>query len=202
LLASLLASLPAHALYKVVGPDGKVTYTDQPPTAAFVHRLHLVLRGGGSEGAGDAALPFELRQIAQRYPVTLYTSDSCEPCDAGRQMLRERGIPFSERTVSTNEDGATLNRLTGGNAVPSVSIGTQVLRGFQLTDWSSYLDAAGYPKTSRLPAGYPAPQRQPLTARQSAPVNAPAAAPVNAPAPAPAPAPAARPADNPAGIRF
>jgi glutaredoxin len=199
LLASLLASLPAHALYKVVGPDGKVTYTDQPPTSAQNKVQSVNQRGGGSEEDSGPALPFELRQVAQRYPVTLYTADKCSGCDAGRQLLRDRGIPYSERTVSTAEDIAALGRLTGGTDVPVVSIGTQVLRGFQRADWSSYLDVAGYPKTSKLPAGYPAAQRQPLTVKQAAPEPAPERA--AAPAPAPAPAPAA-PADNPAGIRF
>ena len=30
--AASLALTPAFALYKVVGPDGKITYTDRPPT--------------------------------------------------------------------------------------------------------------------------------------------------------------------------
>ena len=31
---AVLTALPAAALYKVVGPDGKVTYTDRPPAPA------------------------------------------------------------------------------------------------------------------------------------------------------------------------
>jgi glutaredoxin len=200
LLASLLASLPAHALYKVVGPDGKVTYTDQPPTSVQNKVQSVGERGGATEGDGGAALPFELRQVAQRYPVTLYTTEKCAACDSGRQLLRERGIPYSERTVSSGEDVEALQRLTGSTDVPMVSIGAQVLRGFQGSDWTTYLDLAGYPKASKLPAGYPAARAQPLTARQIAPPNAPATP--QAPSPQPAPAPAPRPADNPAGIRF
>lgn len=200
LLASLLASLPAHALYKVVGPDGKVTYTDQPPTSAQNKVQPVNERGGGAEGGG-AALPFELRQVAQRYPVTLYTTEKCPACDSGRQLLKDRGIPYSERTVSSGEDTDALQRATGGTDVPAVSIGPQVLRGFQRGDWSSYLDAAGYPKTSKLPPGYPAARPQPLTAKQAAPTGAPAA-PEQAPAPQPVPAAAPAPAENPAGIRF
>lgn len=201
LLASLLASLPAHALYKVVGPDGKITYTDQPPTSVQNKVQSVNERGGGAEGDGGAALPFELRQVVQRYPVTLYTADKCAACDSGRQLLRERGIPYSERTVTSGEDVDALERLTGSTAVPILSIGSQLMRGYQRSDWSAYLDAAGYPKTSKLPAGYPAARAEPLTARQITPV-APAAAPQPAPSPAPAPLPAPAPADNPAGIRF
>ena len=38
-----------------------------------------------------------------RFPVTLYTSTNCAPCGAGRTLLASRGIPFSERTVATND---------------------------------------------------------------------------------------------------
>ena len=37
--AALLASLPAQALYKVVSPDGRVTYTDTPPAASAGTRV-------------------------------------------------------------------------------------------------------------------------------------------------------------------
>jgi hypothetical protein len=44
-----------------------------------------------------------------------------------------------------------------------------VLRGSQREDWMSYLDAAGYPKESRLPANFPTARPTPLTeARQHA----------------------------------
>ena len=42
-------------------------------------------------GVAEGALPFELRQAASRYPVTLYTAATCIPCDNGRQMLQQRG---------------------------------------------------------------------------------------------------------------
>jgi glutaredoxin len=198
LLASLFAAVPAHALYKVVGPDGKITYTDQPPTDTQ-NKVQPVKSGPGS-GAAASNLPYELRQIVQRYPVVLYATATCAPCDSGRQLLQERGIPYTERVVgATREDNEALARLTGGGGIPSLSVGGQVLRGFLRDDWSSYLDLAGYPKTSQLPNGYVA-QKQPLLERNT---PAPAAQP-SAPAPAPqtpAPAPAATP-DNPSGIRF
>ena len=36
---ALLAALPSQALYKVVGPDGKVTYTDTPPPPSSGSRV-------------------------------------------------------------------------------------------------------------------------------------------------------------------
>ena len=36
---ALLSAPPAFALYKVVGPDGRVTYTDRPPAIAGGERV-------------------------------------------------------------------------------------------------------------------------------------------------------------------
>lgn len=93
LSTALFAALPVHAQYKVIGPDGKVTYTDRVPGAG--DGKVTAINGRGGAAATDAGLPLELRQPASRYPVTLYvTSGSCDPCDTARQMLRGRGIPL------------------------------------------------------------------------------------------------------------
>ena len=192
LMAVFSSQITAQQLYRSVGPDGKVTFSDQPSSGAKVTSG----RGGSSaEGASGAGLPFELRTVAQKFPVTLYTSKECAPCDAGRTMLRARGIPFSERTVDSAEDAASLKRISGDASLPLATVGGQQMKGFSESEWAQTLDLAGYPKSSQLPSGYRNPAPSPLVAR-AAPSPAPAPA-VAAPAPAAAPAPS-----NPAGIRF
>ena len=158
---------PAMAQYKVTGPDGKVTYTDRAPNPTEAQVTSLGARA--VRQAAEPELPFELRQMASRYPVTLYvTSDACEPCNSGRQMLRQRGIPFNERVVKTAEDGEALEKLTGAREAPTLKIGSQILRGYAAESWGAYLDAAGYPRTSRLPANYEYPAVQPLVEQRTA----------------------------------
>lgn len=199
LLLLAAGAAPAQTVYRHVDKSGKVTFSDQPPAA---DAQPAAPRGGAAGGAGPA-LPYELRQVAQRYPVTIYTGDECGPCGAGRSLLVTRGIPFEERTVKSNEDIQALQRLSGGQpSLPILSIGSQQLKGFSDAEWSQYLDAAGYPKSAQLPAGYRNPPAQPLVAVQAAPA-APAAPAAAAPAPAPAPAAANGPTpSNPAGIKF
>ena len=55
--AALLAAVPAHALYKVVAPDGKVTYTDTPPPASS--GMKVIQLTGSANVAADIALPIE-----------------------------------------------------------------------------------------------------------------------------------------------
>lgn len=197
---------PACALYKVVGPDGKVSYTDRPATTSG-EKVIGINPDGPATGSGEAvspALPLALRQVAGKFPVVLYVSTpECEPCNSGRQFLRQRGIPYSEHSIMTAEDADAMQRLTGGKEVPTLSVGSQVLRGYSTSEWSQYLDAAGYPATSALPPGYKAAAATPLTPPR--PTTLAPAPRVITPAPAAqAPSaqdPAGTPA-NPAGIRF
>ncbi|MBW8721125.1 MAG: glutaredoxin family protein [Polaromonas sp.] len=192
----------AQQVYRIVGPDGKVTFSDQPPPAASNAKVNAATPGGGG-AAASAGLPFELRQVAAKYPVTLYTGNNCGPCGAARNLLTSRGIPFSERTITTNDDIQALQRLSGDASVPFATVGSQQLKGFSDSEWTQFLNAAGYPATSVLPASYRAPAPTPLVA-----VNAPpAAAGGNGAGPAarpsvPAPPPIEAPVSNPSGIKF
>lgn len=197
-LALAFFTLPSHALYKVVAPDGTVTYTDRPPAASVGRPVARGQTAAGDTAAAMASLPIELRQTVARFPVTLYSSADCAPCESGRRMLQGRGVPFTERRVSNEDDAEALNRLTGGRSVPTLTIGGQALRGFAEGDWQSYLDAAGYPRESQLPRGYQAPAATPLVERQPE-------APPPVARPAPPPEPIAAPpttAPSPTGIRF
>jgi glutaredoxin len=194
LLAAPLAQAQSQAQYKVVGPDGRITYTDRHDA---VPGSRVVPLGRESAPPEAVPLPLELRQISARFPVTLYSSGDCAPCDSGRRLLQQRGIPYAERVVSSEEDLAALQRLTGSRSVPALTIGAQVLRGYLESDWQSYLDAANYPSTSKLPRDYPVPASTPLVAR--APAADTARPTLSAPA---EPLPAAREPAPPAGLRF
>lgn len=206
LLAAAASMAPAHAqIFRIVGPDGKVTFSDKPPTATEAKVVPSAAAPSGAAGTGTS-LPFALRQVTAKYPVVLYTSAKCAPCDAARSYLSGRGIPMAEKTVSTQVDLEALQRLSGATTLPFMTIGAQQLKGFAESEWSQYLDAAGYPKSSQLPAGFKNAGPAPLVTVQTdavAPVaaNAPEAAPPPAAAPAAAPAPAPGPS-NPAGIKF
>lgn len=203
-LASLCLALPAAAqIYRSVDAQGRVTFSDQPPAA------DQAAPGSADAAAPQAAsgsLPYALRQTMQRYPVELYTSSGCAPCDSGRQQLQARGIPFTEKTVETASDIDALHQLGSNGQLPVLRIGQQSLTGHSETQWAQYLDAAGYPKSSQLPRSWTPPAPSPLAPAVSVVAETPAsAAEPDQAAPAPEATPAITPqADpgNPAGIRF
>jgi glutaredoxin len=171
------AAVGALAQYKIVGPDGKVTYTDKPPTPQDIRP------GTGTPAqSGTGGLPFETRQAMTKYPVTLFTTKNCPGCDQARQSLRQRGVPFSEYSVATNDDYAALQARFGGTSLPVVLIGSQSMKGYSSNDLQSYLDAAGYPAQAHL-VGYNWAPASPLAPRSA---NAPVAAATDANRPAPA----------------
>jgi len=191
--ALLLAGAAQAQMYRHIGPDGRVTYSDRPP----VFGARPISTIGPEDSPADTGLPYQIHQIAQNYPVTLYTSSGCEACNAGRNLLIHRGIPFHEKTVQSNDDITALRQLSGGNNLPVLTIGEQRLSGYSDQDWNRYLDAAGYPKISQLPDTYQRPPATPLAA--AAPVavlQSPAPAAATAVAPQ-SPAPVAAPAEAP-----
>jgi glutaredoxin len=192
---------PAQTIYRIVEPDGRIIFSDRPPAANAKATILGADGRSNDNGAATTELPFELRQAISKYPVMLYTGDNCEPCNAGRSLLRTRGIPFTERTITTAKDVEALQAMGSDATVPILSIGSQRLKGFSGGEWNDYLSAAGYPQNSLLPPGYRNPPAAPL-------VPLPEAAPPTAqPAPppvqdtAPPPPPVVTP-ENPAGIIF
>lgn len=196
--ATFLLPSPSHAqVYRVVGPDGKVTFSDKAPVDPQTKPTTGMATGVAASG-NVGNLPYALQQVATKYPVTLYTGNDCNPCGSGRAMLLARGVPFTEKTVNSNDDIQTLQRLSGETALPFLTIGSQQLKGFSDTEWTQYLNAAGYPASSALPANYRAPAPSPLVlVKAAAPAGAAPA--VKAPA---VPTVPVTPISSASGIRF
>lgn len=161
--AALLCSVAVHSqtVYRIVGPDGRVTFSDKPPTAEQGKVVPSSQSGQADSSA--SALPFELKSVAARYPVTLYTSKDCSICDSGRNILKSRGIPFAEKVVDSSDDISLFKTINSASTVPFLTVGNQKIQGFSDSEWNQYLDAAGYPKTSVLPASYRQSAASPLS---------------------------------------
>lgn len=202
LSACLAQAATAQTIYRSVGPDGRQTFSDRELGSA-----RAAVSGIGALAPAPAdVLPYALREVQARFPVTLYSAGNCEPCASARALLTIRGVPFTELTVQTSADVQALQALSGQDVLPFATIGRQHVSGFAADEWRQYLDAAGYPQTSALPANY-----RPAAPRALAPVTpaAPAAAaqpPVAAgrgapPMPPPSSGSRVTPT-NPAGLSF
>ena len=195
IIITATVDLHAQQVYKSIDKNGRVTYSEVPPLPSSGDKLT-------GESVANPSLPYTLQQIVSRYPVTLYSAENCAPCISARLMLTQRGVPFTERTIASNEDIEAYKRINGDTSLPLATIATQQLKGYEESEWTKYLDAAGYPKSSALPRNYRNPEATSLTPKKAAEKAEKEVAEKPATArPAPAPVPQA-PNNNPAGIKF
>ncbi|MDQ2820369.1 MAG: glutaredoxin family protein [Pseudomonadota bacterium] len=188
----------AQQMYKWKDDQGVVHYSDTPPPP---HEKRVEMKDFSSATAPmtpAVPLPYALAQAVKNNPVTLYTSSDCVPCDQARAALRDRGVPFSEKTVSNDADRAKLADAGGGSAVPFITVGSKKLVGYGADELQGALTAATYPLTKRLPPGY---QNPPI--RSAAPAGIPVAAAKKLPVPDDdQPVLQESPPPSPTGIRF
>ena len=125
---------------------GKTVFSDQPPPPG----VKLLETKEGKASANDRQLPFATRQALEKYPVTLITTANCtEVCADARAMLNGRGIPFSEKLLSTQEEVDEMAKQLGTTSfVPSLKVGSQKFAGYEAGAWNNLLDLAGYPKSA------------------------------------------------------
>ncbi|MES2114442.1 MAG: glutaredoxin family protein [Pseudomonadota bacterium] len=169
----LLGAGPAGAqVYKWVDGKGVTHYSDTPPpTAPAGTKVEIKSFDTGPQ----AELPQELAEAVRHRPVTLYSTSPCDICDQARAMLRARGIPYTEKTVTTPEDRAVLNRAGGNGHLPLLLVGRTKQIGYEQNSWDVLLSDAGYPTQNMLPPDYrqappvpAAPPPQPSAKEQAA----------------------------------
>jgi len=147
-LAALVAT-PAYAtkLYRWVDQYGNVSYQDQPPPdgAKQVEEKNMSDRGGS--GSSDPAIA----EAAAKSPVTLYVVSRCSSCDEARAYLKKRNVPFSEVDVSERNPQAQeeMRKKVGDLAVPTITVGSKVMKGYMESLLEGELDQAGYPKLQK-----------------------------------------------------
>jgi len=153
-LAAASMPLAAAQLYQWKDAQGRTVYSDQPPPPDVRNAQQKSFKGSVIE-VGES---YSTKTAREKYPVTLYASACGAPCDQARQLLAERGIPYSGKDPQASPEAqAELQKLTGQLRVPVLVVGSDKITGFGTHQWQGMLDRAGYPK-SAPPGSKPAPQ--------------------------------------------
>ena len=164
-LAVASTPLAAAQLYQWKDAQGRTVYSDQPPPTSVRNAQQKSFKGNFIE-IGES---YSARTAREKHPVTLYASDCGAPCDQARQLLSERGVPFSNKDPQAHPEAqAELQKLTGRLSVPVLVVGSDKIDGFETGQWQAMLDKAGYPKTP-MPGAKPVPAAQPAAAPAPAP---------------------------------
>jgi len=130
--------------YRWVDPAGRTIISDTPPPA----QTKAIVQNNDAPDGGTS-LPFAVKKAMEAFPVTLYTAANCTTeCKQARDLLNGRGVPFSEKTLQKQEDIDELKQLVGDAYVPTLKVGNQRSRGYDVAGYNNLLDLAGYPKTA------------------------------------------------------
>lgn len=193
-LLLLCAGAASAGMYKWKDAAGVTHFTDTPPppTAQNVETKSYNTGGPAPE------LPAELAAAVKANPVTLYTTKSCDGCDRGRDLLRARGIPFHEKTVTSAADQTALKQAGGGEQLPFLLVGSNKMAGFEKSAWDGALTSAAYPANAMLPKNFQQAAAVPAGPRADASETASAARGKGKAAETPTPADE----NTPAGFRF
>lgn len=150
LLSLLSLSVHAESMYRWTDENGKVHYSDQPPSGNPKSVQEKNIGSGINSDPGQ--LPYGTQVAMKRSPVTLYSSTTCgDICAQAKALLTKRGIPFSEKNANDVTEAEKLKKLIGTLEVPVLIVGETKLRGLEEPAWHSALDVAGYPSTTLKP---------------------------------------------------
>lgn len=150
-LAAALISFAAHCgaqvLYKSIGPDGRVTYTDRPPAEGTIAKTMRV------EDLPNTALPTktlaELEQLRKSAPkvtvmptgVVLFSASWCGYCRLARGYLAQKGIEYQEVDVDTPAGKLAFVQAGGRGGVPLLIANGHKLRGFTVQAYDTLFAA-------------------------------------------------------------
>lgn len=133
-LAVVPLAANAQTLYKSVGTDGRVVYSDKPPTTGAVEKTMKLenLPVSVVPGAGPApktATPDTPQVATPRGDVVLYMATWCGYCKAAKAYLASKGIAYRELDIDTPSGKAAFSQL-GARGVPVLLTNGQKIAGF------------------------------------------------------------------------
>lgn len=127
----------ADNVYRSISPDGRVTYSDQPPTTGKIQTIFSF------ENLPASPVPEALRQDAEARikkrlasatsPTTgtyLYSASWCGYCSKAKAYLAGKGIPYQEIDIDTPDGKESYSAAGGGRGIPLLLRKGQRVQGF------------------------------------------------------------------------
>ena len=138
----------ADTLYKSVGPDGTVTYSDKPPAGNQVEKT-LEYTPGPASPLPDHVLQYKeelTKQAKQRATGAqstddtpqLFTASWCGFCRRAKAYLASKGISYTEHDIETPDGMAALVHFGGGRMVPILAWRGKRVQGFSETNYDAF----------------------------------------------------------------
>ena len=141
LAAALLAGATASAqtVYKSVGADGKIVYSDHAPTEGHLEKTMKFALASSALPASAASYMEHFRKthpagaepVAAGKGVTLYSAVWCGYCRKAKAWLGEHGVAYTDVDIDAPGGTAALAHASGGSTgVPVLVVDGRALTGF------------------------------------------------------------------------
>jgi glutaredoxin len=139
---SLASQTGVAQTYKWVDAQGRTHYGDRPPAEAKARPVTAAINTyTGAPVLNASGKPVA---AAARESLVIYTTPTCGYCTAAKAHMGRRGIPYTERDVTTSESYEREFRQKGGRGVPLIVAGSQTLNGYSPESLDQLLKGAGY----------------------------------------------------------
>ena len=151
LAAALLgATASAQTVYKSVGADGRIVYSDRAPTEG---RLEKTMKFELASSALPASAASYMEQFRKTHPagpaapaeargVTLYSAVWCGYCRKAKAWLGEHGVPYTDIDIDAPGGTAALAQATGGRSgIPVLVVDGHTLNGFSVGAYDAMFKA-------------------------------------------------------------
>lgn len=142
LLPAILVSRSAISdnVYRSISPDGRVVFSDHPPSAGKVQKVYSFDNLPASPVPGTVQryrLELETsmkKRLSAPSVLTantqLYSASWCGYCRKAKAYLGEKGIPYQEIDIDSPEGGQAFALAGGGGGIPLLLWKGQRVQGF------------------------------------------------------------------------
>ena len=154
-LLLIFVPLVTHAgsLYKSIGPDGGVVYSDQPPTTGKIEKTFTytnlpatplpesVIRYRDElQNSMKARLTGADKSSVSSGPV-LFTAAWCGYCRHAKAYLNEKSISFKEHDIDTPSGMSAFAAAEGGKGIPLLVLNGKKISGFSKASYDALFSA-------------------------------------------------------------
>jgi glutaredoxin len=147
LFASLSAvTAMAQKLYKSVLPDGRIVYSDSPPSEGRIDKtLNFENLPSSALPASASSYVAQLRRLRAATPpavasdsVVLYAAVWCGYCRQAKAWLAAKGVSYREYDIDTRDGMTALVDAGGGKGIPLLVAGGQRISGFSAPAYEQF----------------------------------------------------------------
>jgi glutaredoxin len=133
-LALAPACVHADTIYRSVGPDGRITYSQKPPAGAKVEKTltftNLPATPIPESLMGEQKKPGEPgKRMATGRPV-LFTAVWCGYCTQAKAYLAKKGVSYTEYDIDTPGGAQAFRESAGGKGIPVLLLNERRVQGY------------------------------------------------------------------------